>query len=821
MAHLPALAKLIVYSFDALTTWNQAFSGCSHGCSSPIRTLVIGNCPILQLDPSDLKDAVGLTSYKLVANSGVTQIPTLYFQHTLDLENVEIVFNRQLGTLPSPLFPNGLTDTATRTITLQAIQGLDSLAADTFSSIGRVERLTIHGESRLSISQSAFANIGGTITTLDIAGLSLADVTPSTFAGATVTNLVIGKVSQTGRSARLTQLDSIKTIPGLQSLDVRYNHAGGGLSGELDSPTLQTVRMRCVSGVRMLVRGLFTASNRDLERVSFTEMPDLDEVQSSFFRGPPILRSVEMSHNPSWRELGTNTFDGAFLSTAGQVRVDLLGSAFRTISRRTFNFDANGISGNAVINLGSANNSWLSSCCGYHWLESDAHFITASLTCDSTPFDRGRANLTSVSCCNHHKAAMRSMVSSSEDLFVVGYGVLNTTLRSQLQDLCVNAAWHLDGTVGRWVRNASAAQAPTASDTAPSFRVTQMYTGLLPPPGANTCVNATVGCPEGYLAELDGKLAVLDCEPWKHEVQPSSYLTQHFIGDRACFPCGVVGCSICADDPRECDKCLSRSATGELAVHSNVSGVFCLESCPDGHLSATRTADGGTTGLFCEAVVVVEADSDNPNIVNSDDGNSVEEWTILISVVVAALFVALIAVLAVNIVRTRRANAKHDFTDVMSHLHLDGGKVDSSGRRIPEEIPRARITAIKEVGQGEFAVVWKGMYRPKKTGHIEMQTPVAFKELKSDPTTHERDELMREAAITAQFVHDNVIGLVGVVTIGAPALIVLQFCEKGSLGEILVAGKDQLGVATLVRYSYEMACGMEYLSSRFFVHRDL
>ena len=105
----------------------------------------------------------------------------------------------------------------------------------------------------------------------------------------------------------------------------------------------------------------------------------------------------------------------------------------------------------------------------------------------------------------------------------------------------------------------------------------------------------------------------------------------------------------------------------------------------------------------------------------TDDG--VGEWTILISVIAAVLFVALLAVLAVIVVQARRANARHDFTDALISLHLDGGKVDSSGRRIPEEIPRARITAIKEVGQGEFAVEWKGMCRPKKTGHIEMQTP--------------------------------------------------------------------------------------------------
>ena len=59
--------------------------------------------------------------------------------------------------------------------------------------------------------------------------------------------------------------------------------------------------------------------------------------------------------------------------------------------------------------------------------------------------------------------------------------------------------------------------------------------------------------------------------------------------------------------------------------------------------------------------------------------------------------------------------------------------------------------------------------------------PVAVKALKND-STEQRDALMREAAIQVQFDHNNIVGLVGVVTRGEPILLVLQFCEHGSLG---------------------------------------
>lgn len=37
---------------------------------------------------------------------------------------------------------------------------------------------------------------------------------------------------------------------------------------------------------------------------------------------------------------------------------------------------------------------------------------------------------------------------------------------------------------------------------------------------------------------------------------------------------------------------------------------------------------------------------------------------------------------------------------------------------------------------------------------------------------------MREAAMMAQFSHPNVIGLVGVVTVGEPMMIVLEYAGK-------------------------------------------
>ena len=396
-------------------------------------------------------------------------------------------------------------------------------------------------------------------------------------------------------------MQAFQNILGLKTLDIRYNHAAGIPAGTLNSSTLRAVRIRCVSGVQTLLRGLFSSSNRDLERVSITEMPDLSEIQASLFRGPPRLKSVAMSHNPILHELKTNTFDGAFLNTRGQTRVDLLGSAFTKISRRAFNFDAHGISNLAVVNIGSATcdacdaecrlDNSLSSCCGYHWLSTNGHFLTSSLRCNGTDFGTGVANLGAVSCCNSYKTTVASFQRSAEDVQVTSFGLLQAnTTQLQVQALCTNASWELNNSTGRWVRDAS-----DTTDTAPASVLTQVYAGLVST-GNDTCVDAAA-CPEGYRSEPDGSLELLDCEPWTHALRPSTYATEHFVGDRSCFPCGVVGCADCSDDPRECARCLA-----EGAVHTNDSGTFCLAQCPIGHEVSLTTDNDGTVERQCRPV---------------------------------------------------------------------------------------------------------------------------------------------------------------------------------------------------------------------------
>ena len=134
----------------------------------------------------------------------------------------------------------------------------------------------------------------------------------------------------------------------------------------------------------------------------------------------------------------------------------------------------------------------------------------------------------------------------------------------------------------------------------------------------------------------------------------------------------------------------------------------------------------------------------------------------------------------------------------------------------PVELRRKYLSLLDTLGAGAFGEVMKGVYSPPGRN-----LAVAVKVLKGAPSADEREELLKEAFITAQFNHPNVVGLVGVVTAGSPQLLVLHLCEGGALRTVLREKLDDIPGGDLLGYSLGMCKGMHYLASRNFVHRDL
>jgi serine/threonine protein kinase len=109
---------------------------------------------------------------------------------------------------------------------------------------------------------------------------------------------------------------------------------------------------------------------------------------------------------------------------------------------------------------------------------------------------------------------------------------------------------------------------------------------------------------------------------------------------------------------------------------------------------------------------------------------------------------------------------------------------------------------------------------------------VVVKCLKLNASDATREDLFKEALISSQFVHDNIVACIGVVTIGTP-LLVVEYCSFGSLQSCLQKMKTSMttnGVTSPLQptaqvrfqqFALQIALGMEYIHSKFFVHRDL
>ncbi|CAD5222876.1 unnamed protein product [Bursaphelenchus xylophilus] len=173
------------------------------------------------------------------------------------------------------------------------------------------------------------------------------------------------------------------------------------------------------------------------------------------------------------------------------------------------------------------------------------------------------------------------------------------------------------------------------------------------------------------------------------------------------------------------------------------------------------------------------------------------------------------------------------------------------------EIERNRLTLKDIVGEGAFGEVWKGTMAPKPKSD-EVETKVAVKKLKPAAQEKELIILVSEMQIFKSIgQHKNILKLVGCCTGTGPLLVVLEYCPHGNLRDFLrkhrpktlsintensenpessnyqytsthkastvekQSSLDCLTLKDLIRFSTEIAHGMEFLASRKIIHRDL
>ncbi|XP_078089620.1 tyrosine-protein kinase receptor TYRO3 [Mustelus asterias] len=144
-------------------------------------------------------------------------------------------------------------------------------------------------------------------------------------------------------------------------------------------------------------------------------------------------------------------------------------------------------------------------------------------------------------------------------------------------------------------------------------------------------------------------------------------------------------------------------------------------------------------------------------------------------------------------------------------------------------IHERQIELGRTLGRGEFGSV-KEAYLKMEDGSSQK---LAVKMLKTEiNASGDIEEFLREAACMKEFNHPNVIKVIGV-SLQSRAhrrlpvpMVLLPFMKHGDLRTYLVLSRlgDQpvdIPVQTLLNFMIDIVKGMEYLSSKNFVHRDL
>ncbi|XP_078525325.1 inactive tyrosine-protein kinase transmembrane receptor ROR1 [Lissotriton helveticus] len=151
-----------------------------------------------------------------------------------------------------------------------------------------------------------------------------------------------------------------------------------------------------------------------------------------------------------------------------------------------------------------------------------------------------------------------------------------------------------------------------------------------------------------------------------------------------------------------------------------------------------------------------------------------------------------------------------------------------------KELPLSAVRFMEELGECAFGKIYKGHLYLPGMDHAQL---VAIKTLKDFNNHQQWAEFQQEASLMAELHQPNIVCLLGVVTQEQPVCMLFEYMNQGDLHEFLIMRsphsdvgcssdedgtvKSSLDHGDFLHIAIQIAAGMEYLSSHYFVHKDL
>jgi hypothetical protein len=200
----------------------------------------------------------------------------------------------------------------------------------------------------------------------------------------------------------------------------------------------------------------------------------------------------------------------------------------------------------------------------------------------------------------------------------------------------------------------------------------------------------------------------------------------------------------------------------------------------------------------------------------------------VIALVMSLLMTALVALIVfLFILRRRKARLMEaDMfekmkTSIPPEVRQALDRLNGGRRVVPRQLDIAHLQLLDQLGEGKFGVVFKALLDESEVNNIPGYI-VAVKISKSVATEKQKQEMMMEAVVMAQFAHPNVVNLIGhALSENGEFYAVTQYCEHGSLLSFLQEDDEDDIHAFALHFAIDIALGMAYIAESGFFHRDL